>query len=339
MVLYLWNATVRTLIPRSAATSFMTLPPGDQPYDLGRPRGHPVAPAKSGHGACPCGLPAAGTEGDAGSPAARTAARSSPPVEERRTQPDAPRAGACGTISTYTLRLVRSPTDPARPDGFDPLLSAVDFSFKVECPSDFDCKPERVCPPEVLPEPEIDYLAKDYASFRRLMLDRMSALMPDWRERNPADLGVALVEVLAYVADHLSYRQDAIATEAYLGTARRRVSVRRHARLVDYRMHDGCNGRTWLHVRLDEANAPGTGLRLPQVDPTGLRTRFLTRCVDGNQVAAGDLHARAGAVAARRLRADGRRRALPRAQRNGVLHLGRSAVLPAEGRHQGNAER
>ena len=194
-----------------------------------------------------------------------------------------------GDFSTYTLRLVRSQTDPARPDGFDPLLAAVDFSFKVECPSDFDCKPEHVCPPEALPEPEIDYLAKDYASFRRLMLDRMSALMPDWRERNPADLGVALVEVLAYVADHLSYRQDAIATEAYLGTARRRVSVRRHARLVDYRMHDGCNARTWLHVRLDEAKAPGTGLRLSRIDPTGLRTRFLTRCVDGKQVAAGDL--------------------------------------------------
>ena len=67
------------------------------------------------------------------------------------------------------------------------------------------------------------------------MLDRLALLMPDWRERNPADLGVALVELLAYVGDHLSYYQDAVATEAYLGTARRRVSVRRHARLLDYR--------------------------------------------------------------------------------------------------------
>ena len=67
------------------------------------------------------------------------------------------------------------------------------------------------------------------------MLDRMAVLMPRWRERNAADLGVALVEMLAYVGDHLSYQQDAVATEAYLGTARRRVSVRRHARLVDYR--------------------------------------------------------------------------------------------------------
>ena len=49
--------------------------------------------------------------------------------------------------------------------------------------------------------------------------------MPAWTERNPADLGIALVEMLAYVGDALSYQQDAIATEAYLGTARRRVSV------------------------------------------------------------------------------------------------------------------
>ncbi len=160
-----------------------------------------------------------------------------------------------GDFSTYTLRLTQSATDPDRPDGFDPRLSAVDFSFKVECANEFDCKPEDVCPPPTLLQAEIDYLAKDYASFRRLMLDRLSAQMPDWRERNPADLGVALVELLAYVADHLSYQQDAIATEAYLGTARKRVSVRRHARLVDY-----------LHARWPQragmgAHPPGRGRR------------------------------------------------------------------------------
>ena len=80
------------------------------------------------------------------------------------------------------------------------------------------------------------------------MLDRLALLVPDWRERNAADVGIALVELLAYVGDHLSYQQDAVATEAYLGTARRRVSSRRHARLVDYLMHDGCNARAWVHV-------------------------------------------------------------------------------------------
>lgn len=153
---------------------------------------------------------------------------------------------ARGDFSFYTLTIVNSPQDSSTPTGFDPQLAAVDFSFKAGCPSEFDCQQVRDCPPEKQIEPEIDYLAKDYASFRRLMLDRMSAITPDWPERNPADAHVALVELLAYVGDHLSYYQDAVATEAYLGTARKRISVRRHARLLDYFMHDGANARTWL---------------------------------------------------------------------------------------------
>jgi len=147
-----------------------------------------------------------------------------------------------GDFSPYALRLVDVP-------GLDPLFAEVTFSFKAGCPTEFDCQPERVCPPEPLSEPEIDYLAKDFSSFRRLILDRMAAIHPAWTERNAADMQVALVELLAYVGDYLSYQQDAVATEAYLGTARRRASVRRHARLVDYPMHDGSNARVWAQVR------------------------------------------------------------------------------------------
>ncbi|HEY0385549.1 MAG TPA: hypothetical protein VGC64_06035, partial [Pyrinomonadaceae bacterium] len=155
-----------------------------------------------------------------------------------------------GDFSVYTLRLVADHSHAEPPPGFDPILSSIDFSFKVACPSDFDCRQTVACPPAVLTEPEINYLAKDYASFRQLMLDRMSALMPQWQERNASDLGIALVELLAYAGDYLSYRQDAVATESYLGTARRRISVRRHARLVDYHMHDGSNARAWVQVRV-----------------------------------------------------------------------------------------
>ena len=162
---------------------------------------------------------------------------------------------AAGDFSTYTLRLVpdAEPASPPSPPGvfdFDPVLSAVDFSFKVACPSDFDCQSDLICPSRPATPPEINYLAKDYASFRQLMLDRMAVLMPQWRERNPSDLGIALVELLAYVGDYLSYQQDAVATEAYLGTARRRTSIRRHARLVDYPMHDGRNARVWVQVQV-----------------------------------------------------------------------------------------
>ena len=60
-----------------------------------------------------------------------------------------------------------------------------------------------------------------------------------------------LVELLAYVGDYLSYYQDAVATEAYLDTARERISVRRHVRLVDYFLHEGCNARAWVSVGTD----------------------------------------------------------------------------------------
>lgn len=153
-----------------------------------------------------------------------------------------------GDFSRYTLRIVEDNKDNDPPPGFDPILSSIEFSFKVLCAKEFDCKPVHECESEVSVPPEINYLAKDYASFRQLMLDRMAVLVPQWKERNPADLGVALVELLAYAGDYLSYRQDAIATEAYLGTARKRVSIRRHARLVDYLMHEGCNARAWVHV-------------------------------------------------------------------------------------------
>ncbi|HEX2204983.1 MAG TPA: hypothetical protein VHG91_16860, partial [Longimicrobium sp.] len=176
---------------------------------------------------------------------------------------------ARGDFSTYTLRLQGG--DGAPPAGMDPLLSAVDFSFKADCPATADCAPERDCPPEAREEPEIDYLAKDYASFRQLMLDRMALVLPEWTERSPADFGVALVELLAYVGDHLSYQQDAVATEAYLGTARRRVSLRRHARLLDYPVHEGCNARAWVHFEVRPPGGAPDEVLLPKA------TRLLTR--------------------------------------------------------------
>ena len=158
-----------------------------------------------------------------------------------------------GDFSIYTLSLVKldgankPTTEPM--EGIDPRYYQLKVNFKENCQSDLDCKPECLCPPEKFDQPEINYLAKDYASFRQLILDRLSQIMPNWKERHVPDLCIALVEILAYAGDHLSYFQDAVATEAYLNTSRQRLSVRRHARLVDYHMHEGCNARMWVHVR------------------------------------------------------------------------------------------
>jgi Baseplate J-like protein len=191
---------------------------------------------------------------------------------------DIVRAGIYGA-SNYILRLVNSEIRSLPPDGFDPQLSQVEFSFVVDEGSEFDCKSDSEIPQEKpLTPPVIDYLAKDYASFRQLMLDRLTITMPDWRERNPSDIGVMLVELLAYAGDRLSYYQDAVATEAYLGTARQRVSIRRHARLLDYPMHDGCNARTWLTLQV---NTQGDKKKLPGMAENRRGTRFFTKADDG----------------------------------------------------------
>ena len=158
-----------------------------------------------------------------------------------------------GDFSTYTLSLVEF--DDAGPTrrpmaGFDPICSSAEFRFR-EAASDLDCAAAPAADAPERREPDINYLAKDYASFRKLVMDRLSLLLPAWRETHVPDLGVAIVEILAYTGDYLSYQQDAVATEAYLETARQRISVRRHARLVDYRIHEGCNARAWIQIFTD----------------------------------------------------------------------------------------
>ncbi|HEX7156378.1 MAG TPA: hypothetical protein VF229_04130, partial [Burkholderiaceae bacterium] len=166
-----------------------------------------------------------------------------------------------GDYSVYTLVIKGVP-------GFDPHYLRCAFSFWVGAPKELDCVSAPVSLIAARTEPEIDYLSKDYASFRQLILNRLALIMPGWTETHEPDEGIALVEILAYVGDYLSYYQDAVATEAYLGTARRRLSVRRHARLLDYVMHEGCNARTWICI--------DSGADLPPL--AAADCRFVTDC-------------------------------------------------------------
>jgi len=159
-----------------------------------------------------------------------------------------------GDASCYQLCLVQTdaqgrPTDVPLA-GLDPRYACVGFSFMAGCPTGLDCAAGPACPAPAVPEPDMSYLAKDFASFRQLLLDRLALIMPGWQETHEPDIGVAIVELLSWVGDELSYYQDAVGTEAYLRTARLRISVRRHLTLIDYRLHDGCNARTWVCVEV-----------------------------------------------------------------------------------------
>lgn len=150
---------------------------------------------------------------------------------------------APGDFSTYTLSLPSSVLDP--------FFAQVSFSFKAGCPSDLDCAAAAApCPAAAGDIPPIDYLAKDFLSFRQALLDFSTSRYPAWQERSEADFGVMFLEALSAVADELSYTQDRIAGESSLLTATERISVLRHARLVDYEPMPARGARTWLQFEV-----------------------------------------------------------------------------------------
>ncbi|MGK6319602.1 hypothetical protein [Sphingomonas sp. DT-204] len=118
--------------------------------------------------------------------------------------------------------------------------------------------------------PSIDYLARDYTALTEMMRSRVSQIVEDdsaWALDHPADPMTTIIEVLAYAGDHLSFRQDAAGTESYLTTARHRLSLRRHARLRDYAVNDGCNARTALVFAVNGNGTLPAGLQVVTLQP------------------------------------------------------------------------
>jgi hypothetical protein len=166
-----------------------------------------------------------------------------------------------GDFSNYRLTLMSAQLDR--------YFSVSTFSFKVFCPSDFDCAPRPAdCPPDDLAPPAIDYLAKDYLSFRRALSDFSALRYPDWRERSEADFGVMFMEALSALADDLSYQQDRVAAEATLQTATQRRSVVSHARLVNYEPRPATSARTWLVCQVTSGALPA-GIGVEAATPDG----------------------------------------------------------------------
>jgi hypothetical protein len=97
-------------------------------------------------------------------------------------------------------------------DGIDQRYADAPFVFFPDADDGVDCSGAAPPTPTSVTPPHINYLAKDYPGFRQAMLDRLAVTLPEWRETHIPDFGVMLVELLAYVADRLSYYQDAVAT-------------------------------------------------------------------------------------------------------------------------------
>jgi hypothetical protein len=158
-----------------------------------------------------------------------------------------------GDSSAYQLAISAS--------RLDPFLAQAPFRFTAGSPTGTDCAAPAPGGPEPAQEQvPIDYLAKDFASFRQALSEFSTQRYPAWVERSEADLGVMLMEVLAAMADELSYYQDRVLAESTLQTATQRLSAVRHARLVDYEPAPATAATAFLQL---EVNSTATSLGWP----------------------------------------------------------------------------
>src|SRR5262245_3791220 len=83
----------------------------------------------------------------------------------------------------------------------------------------------------------IDYMARDYDSLLQAMQALVPEKLPEWTDyESQADFGNVLLQLFAHMGDILSYYQDRVANESFLGTAQQRRSVIQHLRLIGYQL-------------------------------------------------------------------------------------------------------
>jgi hypothetical protein len=171
--------------------------------------------------------------------------------------------------NTFHIQAIAPPADPgADAPAYQLTIGGVSTWFAPESQANIatPAKPVQTPPGTAA----INYLGRDYAAFTALMRSRVSQIVRDdsaWALDHPADPMTTIIEALAYVGDHLSFRQDAAGTESYLPTARHRLSLRRHARLRDYRVNDGCNARTALVFTVKNNGVIPAGMQVVTQQP------------------------------------------------------------------------
>jgi len=166
-----------------------------------------------------------------------------------------------GDYSTYTLHVIYEDAvldgggnpvlddqgHPVLESKIDPLFASIDFKFRPGCFNSNCRRPATYEKPD--DEPVIDYLARDFDSFKHTLITAMMERVPGWKPTSEADLDQVLIDLIAADADELADYQDRVMNEAYFGRARKRVSLARHARLMDYHIHQGNQATTVIALK------------------------------------------------------------------------------------------
>lgn len=85
--------------------------------------------------------------------------------------------------------------------------------------------------------PTIDYTGRDFTTIKALMTARVKQKFPDtWKDFSESSMGMALLEIIAFAFDTLSYYLDVQANETFLPTAQDRQSIINLGELVGYKL-------------------------------------------------------------------------------------------------------
>lgn len=122
----------------------------------------------------------------------------------------------------------------------------------------------------------IDYTNVDFESLREAMLTLAGQSLPEWTDRGPNDLGVLLIELIAYACDITLYYQTRIAANLLPETADEPDPLVQLLRLIGYELRPPAPARADL--RIGFAAAQPTPIDLPN------GTQFFAAPASGQQV-------------------------------------------------------
>lgn len=104
----------------------------------------------------------------------------------------------------------------------------------------------------------IDYASTDFLNLRMALVNYIKSVYPlDYNYFAESDLGMMLVELVAYMGHVLSYKADYLANENYLKTARSRKSVKKLLQLIGVRMKGPISAAADAKITLAQSIAWG----------------------------------------------------------------------------------
>lgn len=114
--------------------------------------------------------------------------------------------------------------------------------------------------------PPVNYTNLDSETILSEMVSAINGVTNKWTDRNPSDVGMTLLELLAWTLEKLTYYLDKQANEAFFIRSRELKNVITHARLMGYKHHGIVSATTGLEFSI------------PGIHPNRIVIPKYTRC-------------------------------------------------------------